>query len=104
MEDGRLEVAHGDLVFYDAVAKFVRLAIDQARFDAATGHPDRETMRVMVASQEQGPAARLVHWRATEFAAPDHQCFLEQSPLFQVLDQRRAGLVHVAAFFRKLIE
>ena len=42
--------------------------------------------------------------RATEFAAPNHQRFFEQTALLQVPDQRRAGAVHVAALLRKLIE
>src|SRR5205807_3944656 len=104
MKDGRLQVAHGDFVFRDAVAEFVGLTVNDAGLNAAAGHPDRETVRMMVAAKEHRAAARLVHRGATEFAAPNHQRFFEQAALLQVPDQRRAGAVHVAAFFRELIE
>src|SRR5688572_33512466 len=58
----------------------------------------------MVATQENGSAARLVHRRAAEFAAPDHERLIEQTPLLEVLDQRRASAIHIAAFPRKLSE
>src|SRR6185503_3922992 len=75
-----------------------------ARFNSATGHPDGETMRMMVAPQEDGAATRFVHRRAAKFAAPDHERFIQQAPLLEVLDQRRASAVHVAAFLRELSE
>src|SRR5205807_9693052 len=43
MKDGRLQVAHGDFVFRDAVAEFVGLTVNDAGLNAAAGHPDRET-------------------------------------------------------------
>src|SRR5438552_8985443 len=78
--------------------------MDNARFDATASHPDGETVGVMVAPKENGPATRFVHRGAAKFAAPDHLCFIEQTPLLEVLDQRRASAVHFAAFLRELIE
>ena len=77
----------------DVVAEFVRLAEDDARLDAAAGHPDGEAVRVVVAAQELRAAAGLVHRRAAELAAPDDQRLVEQAALLQVLDQapRSAG-------------
>src|ERR1051325_9161758 len=100
MQEGGLQVADGTLPLGDAVTQLIRCAIDDARFDSAPGHPNGETVRVMVAPEENRAAPRLVHRRAAEFTAPDHERFLEQPPLLEVLDQRRAGAVHIAAFLR----
>src|SRR5438477_4457538 len=104
MQDRGLQIADGDLPFGDAVTQFICFTMDNARFDSAAGHPEGETVGMMVATQENGPAARLVHRRAAKFAAPDHERFLEQTPLLEVLDQSRASAVHFATFLRELSE
>src|SRR5437762_3481071 len=40
--------------------------------------------------------------RAAEFAAPNDQRIVQHAALFQILDQRRRGLVRVAALRREL--
>ena len=64
-----------------------------ARLDAAAGQPHREGVGMMVAAV----VAALDHRRAAELAAPDDERVVEQAALLQVLDERRAGLVGVAA-------
>ena len=73
--------------------KLVGLAERDARLDAAAGQPHREGVGVVVAAV----VAALDHRRAAELAAPDDQRVVEQAALLQVLDQRGAGLVGVAA-------
>src|SRR6266508_5988320 len=52
MQDGRLQVANGHFILDDVVTQFVRLAERDARFHATAGHPDCETVRVMIAPEE----------------------------------------------------
>src|SRR5213075_2736392 len=42
-------------------------------------------------------------WRAPEFAAPNHQRFVEQPTLAKIFDERRNRAVHPRAFFRQAI-
>src|SRR5437660_11157424 len=48
VQDGGVQVMHMDGVVDDVVAEVVRLAIDQAPFDASAGHPNGEAARMMV--------------------------------------------------------
>src|SRR5262245_29026499 len=52
VKDRRLEVVDVDFVLRDVVAEFVGLAVGGAGLHAATGHPEAETMRMMIAAEE----------------------------------------------------
>ena len=80
-------------VAHNAVGIVICLPKGDSRFDASTRHPDREAFLVMITSVV-GPVylARPIRW-ATEFSSPNHQRLREQSPLFQVLNQSRGGLI-----------
>src|SRR5262249_15236345 len=78
-------------------AEVVRLAIDDARLDAAAGHPDGEAARVMIAAVVVARQLALAVDRPAELAAPDHQRIVEQAALFQVGDEPVADLIDVAA-------
>ena len=69
-------------------------------FDAAAGEPHGEGVDVVVAA---GRFADLAHRRAAELAAPDDERVVEQAALLQVVDQRGAGLVDVAALRRQML-
>ena len=94
MQDRRLQVVDVDRVFDDVKPEVVGRAVDNARLDAAAGHPHREGLRMVVAAEaalEDGMA--FDHRRAAELAAPDHQRFVQQAALFEVLGpgRRRPG-------------
>ena len=57
-------------------------------------------MRMVVAAQERRAAARFVHRRAAELAAPDDERFRQQSALLEIFDQRGDGGVHLLALLR----
>ena len=57
---------------------------------------------VVVAAQELRAAAGLVHRRASKFAAPEHQRFVEHTSLFQVGQQRRDRTIDFLALARQL--
>ena len=97
MQQRRVQIVHVDLVLHDVETEFVGFAESDARFDAAAGHPHRERLRMMIAAQfASGVRIAFHHRRAAEFAAPDDQRVVEQAALFQILDQRGAGLVGLA--------
>src|SRR5258705_9715909 len=51
LQDGGVEVVNLDRILDDVVAEIVGLSDRNARLDAASGHPDRERARMVVASQ-----------------------------------------------------
>jgi hypothetical protein len=100
VQDCGLQIEDGHFVLGDEVAKVVGFAEDQARLDAAPGHPDGEAMLVMIASQELRAGPLFVHRRAAEFSAPDHQRFVQQPAGLEILDQRSDRLIDFLALLR----
>ena len=67
-----------------------------AAANATSGQHGRETVRPMIATvaARAGVAVALAYlWRATEFAGPDDQCFVQHSPLLKVFQQRGEGQI-----------
>src|SRR5437867_10434926 len=52
VENGRMEIVNVDGVFDDVPAKFIRFAKDLPAFNAAAGHPNTESKRMMIASRD----------------------------------------------------
>lgn len=50
MQDGGVKVVEVDLAGDGAEAEIVRLAVREARFDAATGHPGAKALGLMLAA------------------------------------------------------
>src|SRR5580765_8687881 len=67
MEHGGVDVGYVVAVLHGVEAEFVRGAVDDASLDACAGHPDRESVGIVVASVGAF-AARC----AAEFSGPDH--------------------------------
>src|SRR2546425_541181 len=65
----------------DAVAKIIRGAVDQARFDSRACHPGGEAARVMVAAIIVLGEFALRITRAAKFPAPDYERGLLQDAL-----------------------
>ena len=78
MKHRGVQVVDVDHVLDGVVAELVGLAVGDAGLDAAAGQPDGKALDVMVA------AVALVHRRAAELAAPDHQRVVQQAALLQV--------------------
>jgi len=98
VEDGGLEVVHVDGVTDDVHAEVIGFSEGEAGSDAASGHPDCEGVRVMIAS----PAGAVVEVSldeggSPEFTAPDDEGIVEQAASFEVEDEGSGGLVRVAA-------
>ena len=89
MQNGRLQIMHVDSIFDGVVAQFVGLANRCACFDAATGHQNREAEWVVITAffSRIDASSNLMHWRSTKFTGPNHQRFIQQTSLFQILNQ-----------------
>ena len=90
-----MQIVNMNAVFDDVEAEFIALAISDAGFETSTRQPHSKSVRMKIASV----AATLHHWRAAKFAAPNDQRIFQHSALFQVFDQRRAGLIGVLTVF-----
>jgi hypothetical protein len=80
MEQGGVEIMHVNLVHRGTEAVIVRRSVRETAPDAASRHPDCETIRVMISSvgtalSRRGPA---------EFAAPDDEGVLEHAQGFEI--------------------
>lgn len=84
-------------VLRNAESKFIGAAVRESLFHSAASHPDAEALFVVVATRlSLRSRARVVflnHGSASEFAAPDDECVLQQSTLAEIFNQPRARLV-----------
>lgn len=74
-----VEVVHVHFVLLGEVAKVIGRTVDDPRPDAAASHPNGEAVRVVVAAESR--TAPLRHGGSAKFSTPDHQRFVEQTPL-----------------------
>ena len=101
VQDGGVQIVDVYLVPLCKITKVIGRTVDDARPDAAAGHPDAEAVRVVVATVSGAGALR--HWRSAKLAAPDHKRLIEQAALFQVGDQRRDRAIDRAAALGMLL-
>ena len=97
MQDGGVEVIDGGNVFRGPVAKLVGRAVRESRFDAATSHPHREAVVVVVATIDLacvGARGGEFDGRsAAEFTAPDDERRIEHAAPLEVSEERGNRLV-----------
>ena len=80
VEDGGMEVVDVDFVFDGSVAIVVCVAVGDAAFDSASGHPHGETKRIVVAAPLIGFVSSFFEYTgAAEFSAPDDEGIFEHS-------------------------
>ena len=79
VQDRGLQIEDGHFILGDVIAEVVRLAKHDSRLNAAAGHPDRKTVRMVVAAQKLGAGPLFVHGRAAELSAPHDQGLVEQA-------------------------
>jgi len=71
MEHGRVEVMDSASIFDGVVAEFVSASISKTSFDAASGHPHGESIRMMIPSF--WAIALLDGGGSPEFASPKNK-------------------------------
>ena len=75
MQCGGVDVRYIVPVLRGVETELIGGAVDDAAFDAASGHPAGEAEGVMVASL---PFA-FYTWGAAEFGSPDHESLIEKA-------------------------
>src|SRR5688572_10540660 len=97
-----MEIMHMNRVLRDIVTEIIGLSI-YPRFNAATRHPDRKTTWMVIASIIIFRQCTLAIIGTAEFTAPDNQCFIEHTSLFQICDQSSRCLVSIQALSLDLV-
>ena len=94
VEQGGVKVVDVYRVFVDAPADFVCFSVDLSALDATAGHEHGEGKRMVVTPCVHLVAtAVLPKWSPAKLSSPNHERLVEQTALFQVLDQRRHRLI-----------
>ena len=89
-----MEVVHMHSVFGRVPADFIGGADNLASLDAPAGHPDGESVRMVIAAGSLWVSSAVFAKRsAAELAGPDDEGFLEEPSTFQIVDQGSDGLV-----------
>ena len=88
VQDGRMEVVDVGSIFDGSQPKYIGSAIAETGFDSATGHPDRETVVIVVT-----PFLAFGSRGSAKFSSPQDQRLVEQSALFKIREQRGNSLV-----------
>ena len=99
VQDGGLKVVNVDRVSGDVVAVIVRLSQDHARFHAATSHPHGKAAGVVIAAVIVLSQWTLAINRSAELPSPNHQSVVQHTPLFEILDESRGGLIRGLTLF-----
>ena len=77
-----VQVVHLNFVLHRSITEFVGCTVNRSSFDSASGHPDGKAERIVIPT-----IASLCKRRSTKFPTPDNQRLIEQTSLFQVMDQ-----------------
>src|SRR5262249_38686171 len=85
VQDRGVDVVNCQRVLDDRVADLVRLSERKAPLEATPGEDDAVAVDVMVPAADVGDARRV--GRAAHLAGPNHDGFVQQAALLQVLDQ-----------------
>lgn len=91
MEECGMQIVHMDFILYGMVAEFVGFAKGEAGFYPSSSEEQGETIGIVIASG----SIFLGIWSPAEFAAPPDQSILQESALFEILEQTCDGLVGV---------
>src|SRR5690606_7371066 len=95
VQDGSVKVMNVDRIFDNIITKIVSFSIYDAGFYTASGHPEAEAPRVMVAAVVILLQLALRIVRSSEFTTPYHQCLIEKTALFQVGYQGGRSLIDI---------
>src|SRR5579862_9510137 len=91
MQHGGVEIVDRHFVLGDFIAKFVRRAEGEARFEPSAGHEDSEGMLMVVAARLANP---LRERSPAEFGRPEDQRIIQQAALLEIHDQTGRRPVH----------
>ena len=89
VQQGGIEIVQGMDVLHGRPSQFIGHAMADSFANSGAGHPTGEPVRVVIPSL----SALLEKRHASEFGAPDHEGVLQKTPLSQVADEGRRGLI-----------
>src|ERR1051325_652741 len=101
-QNGGMEIVNVHLVLDCCAAEFIRSTINRSTLYASAGQNRTESFGVMVASGII-IAVAISHWLSSKFAAPNHQCAVEQIASFEIRDECRQRLIDILGAFRQPI-
>src|SRR5262249_3612162 len=91
VEDRRMKIVDSHRILAAEISHLIRRSVTETLFQSCPSQEASKCVRVMVAA---GRAHPLGNWAATELGIPNKQRILQQTALFQILDQSGNGLVH----------
>ena len=92
-----MEIVHVGFPFHGHVTPFIRRAVGDSGFDARTGEPNGESVRVMVP-----PIVVLRERGATELPPPPDEGVFEKTSGLQILEEAGDGFVDGSGVFGML--
>lgn len=90
VKDRRMHIGHVMGMFDGVKTKFICAAMDGSTFDSAPRHPHTETIGMMVSA-----ITALGARRAAKLGRENDKRLVQQSPLFQILQQTGNRLINL---------
>src|SRR5258706_1782796 len=87
-EHGGMQIMDVNRIFHGVVTQFVGAAIGHTAFDACAGHPDGESLDMVIAT------IALRHGSATKFTSPNDQRIFQHAAGLEVLQQSSGAPVN----------
>ena len=92
LHNSRMNVGDVVPILNGVEAEFIGGPVNCPAFDSASSHPDGKA-KIVVTS----PVRTLAAGSPSEFRAPDHKRFVEETALLEILQETRDGLVDLLA-------
>ena len=93
MKDGCVKVVPGGDVSLGLPSVLIGFAVGNSGLKSAAGHPDTETILVVIASGSQDTAVGLCEWSAAEFTGEQHQGVIQKARPPEISQERGERLV-----------
>src|SRR5260221_4021384 len=93
VQDSGLKIMNMNRIFDNIISQFICLPIDDSRFDPTACHPYTKAAWMVIAAITIRLKFTLAIIRASEFATPDHQRFIQHTTVLQILYQGSRSLI-----------
>src|SRR5882762_3791752 len=93
VQDSGLKIMNMNRIFDDIISQLICFAIDDSRFDPTACHPYTKAAWMVIAAITIRLKFTLAIIRASEFATPDYQRFIQHATVLQILYQGSRSLI-----------